>query len=321
MALGRGKLLITAMVIGLLGAWLLPPRAEAQLVNQVVAVVAKDVITLQELDDRIAEHIDELRQKYKGAELKKQIADLRHRALEVMINDRLAEHEARQMGFKVSDADVDLAIQGVLDTNKMNKLDLERSLAVQGLTWDAYREKVRTQILQSQLVYGTLRPKIFIPKEAKLKLYKERQDKYGGSKELVLGRIVLGLDQRQLGENLVKRLDGGADFAALAKEFSIGPEGKQGGQLGSFSLDQLSANLKQALTGLKPGQHTNLIQSAGGYQIFQLIGRKVDPGKSFEAVEPQLTEELVNRRIAAKFESWIAEVRKRSFVKVMPIKD
>ncbi len=310
---------IGAATAALIALTVLP--ASARVVNQVVAVVGKEVITLRELDERISEHLDDLARRYSGQELKKRVAELRSKALNLMINDRLAEAEARAMGISVSDADVDKAVESILETNRMTRQQLERTLATEGLTWESYRDKLRKQILQSRLVYRALKPKIFIPKEDKLALYNARKDQYKGDEQVVLRRIVLSLDQRELAETLKQRLDGGADFARLAREFSIGPEAESGGLLGSFSVDQVSARIREAIKGLEPGQHTAVVESPGGFQIFQLVERKITPGKTFEEVEPQLTEELTNKALAKKFEKWIAEVRKKSFVKIIPIKD
>lgn len=305
-----------------LAAMLIPGPAVAQgLVNQVVAVVEKDVITLAEVDGRIWNQVDQLEKRYSGDELKKKITELRSKALDAMINDRVAEAEARSMGIKVSDAEVDATVEQILKGNNIDRDQLERSLAMDGLTWDSYRKTLRRQLLQSKLVYTALKPKIIIPEDKKRALYEDRAEEFKGSEEVVLRRIVLGKDQGQLAESLVADLAKGADFGKLAEEFSIAPDGANGGLLGGFEVDQLSKTLQKALSTMKAGQSTPVIETRGALQIFQLLERKVDPGKSFEQVKDQLTEELIREAVAGKFDEWVKEVRKRRFVKLMPIVD
>jgi peptidyl-prolyl cis-trans isomerase C len=51
-------------------------------------------------------------------------------------------------------------------------------------------------------------------------------------------------------------LDGGAEFAELAKERSTGPSGPNGGDLGYFTAEQMVPEFSQAAAALEPGQHS-----------------------------------------------------------------
>ncbi len=300
---------------------LLTCPAQAQLVNQVVAVVGQEVITLAEVDQEIADQLAVLKSRYQGQELKEKINQLREKALDELINTHLAEIEAKRLGVVVQESEVDQAIEEVLKNNRLSRQELERNLAREGITWQRYRAKVRIRILASRLVYKELKPKILIPEEEKRRLYESRKDQYAAVVEVTLGRIVLPATNRDLIEKIETELRQGADFTALAERYSQGPEAKDGGLIGAFKLDQLSDKIKKAVADLEQGGISQPVEAGPNLQIFKLIKKKVIAGQTFKELEGQLTEELQQKALAAKFDEWIKQVRERSYVKIMKIED
>ncbi len=59
----------------------------------------------------------------------------------------------------------------------------------------------------------------------------------------------------------------GADFAALAREYSDGPSGPRGGNLGSFPPDQMIPEFSQATVKLAIGEVSDPVESSYGYHI------------------------------------------------------
>lgn len=68
-----------------------------------------------------------------------------------------------------------------------------------------------------------------------------------------------------------KLLDAGKDFGEIAKEKSIGPNAKKGGDLGIIHKGDLLPELDDALRQLKPGQISGVLKSEVGYHIFKRI--------------------------------------------------
>ncbi|MDE2516990.1 MAG: peptidylprolyl isomerase [Rhodospirillales bacterium] len=105
-------------------------------------------------------------------------------------------------------------------------------------------------------------------------------------------------------EDLIKQLDHGADFAALAHKFSQDPSGAKGGDLGWFSARQVDPAFAKVVFALKPGEIAQTpMENAFGWHVVQLLGlRTVDP-PSFAAIHDKLREQLIeelSRKVAAK---------------------
>ena len=69
--------------------------------------------------------------------------------------------------------------------------------------------------------------------------------------------------------DLKTQIEGGADFAALAKEHSSCPSGKQGGDLGEFGPGQMVPEFDKAVFSLEPGEISGVVETQFGYHIIK----------------------------------------------------
>ena len=67
------------------------------------------------------------------------------------------------------------------------------------------------------------------------------------------------MDEKAEAEALIAELDGGADFAELAREKSTGPSGPNGGSLGYFVKGQMVPPFEAAAFALEPGTYTECL--------------------------------------------------------------
>ena len=122
-----------------------------------------------------------------------------------------------------------------------------------------------------------VKSRIVVTKEDIKEYYDKHPEKYAGKKQYhlrsILKRVPEFSDENAIRtiiadmESIVKRLDQGEDFKALAKANSD-YLAEDGGDLGLFTLDELSSKIKWAVKDLREGQHTPLINTDQGLQIF-----------------------------------------------------
>lgn len=123
------------------------------------------------------------------------------------------------------------------------------------------------------------------------------------------------LKTRKEADEVIAQLNKGADFAKLAKEKSIGPTGKKGGDLGWFSPDQMVKPFADAVAKLKKGQYTKQpVKTRFGWHVIELEGvRKVNP-PSLDDVKNQLESEIRNHQVQA----YVNKLRKSAKVEMSP---
>ncbi|MBO0661955.1 peptidylprolyl isomerase [Jiella sp. CQZ9-1] len=98
-------------------------------------------------------------------------------------------------------------------------------------------------------------------------------------------------------EDVIKELEGGADFQKVAKEKSTGPSGPSGGDLGFFSQGQMVPAFEKAAFALKPGEFTKEpVQTQFGWHVIQVVETRDAPPPKFEQVKDQLQQLLLREK-------------------------
>jgi hypothetical protein len=119
---------------------------------------------------------------------------------------------------------------------------------------------------------------------------------------------------RTVGESLRTRLVQGADFAALAQEFSQDPgSGSSGGDLGTFGRGDMVKPFEDAAFALEPGEISDLVETNFGLHLIQVEEREMP---SFEENRDQFRAQLQNRRVAVAESTFVAGVIEAAGVEV-----
>lgn len=123
-------------------------------------------------------------------------------------------------------------------------------------------------------------------------------------------------------QQIIKDLQGGADFATLAKEKSTGPSGSVGGDLGWFSPAQMVKPFAEALAGMKKGEYSKTpVQTQFGWHVILLEDTRTAEPPTFEEAKPQLEATVRRQKVTEK----LNEMREAAKVKlnedVVRIKD
>jgi peptidyl-prolyl cis-trans isomerase SurA len=122
--------------------------AQEQVVDGIAAVVNKDVITFQELNVGVQQAKGELKARNIQAP---DDATLQRQVLQRLILDRIQAQEADRLGIKVNDKQVDAAIDGIAQRNKISTAQMKIEVAKTGIDWDKYRDTLRGEIRQDLL--------------------------------------------------------------------------------------------------------------------------------------------------------------------------
>lgn len=109
-------------------------------------------------------------------------------------------------------------------------------------------------------------------------------------------------------------IDGGADFAASAREKSTGPSGPNGGQLGWFGAGAMVPTFEAAVVELEVDEVSEPVQTQFGWHIIKLNETRVQERPALEEIRAELEEEI---RVAA-VEAHIAELEAGASVDQSP---
>ena len=176
--------------------------------------------------------------------------------------------------------------------------------ANQGLQEDqsvaASLEMARIQLLANAAVEQHLEANP--PSEAELReLYDERIANMSGTE--FKARHIL-LESEDEARDIITQLDGGADFAALAQEFSTGPSGPSGGDLGWFAPDRMVAPFSEAVQAMDVGAHSSEpTQTQFGWHVILLEETRDQQAPGLESMRVELTTAAQQQSVQSYLES------------------
>lgn len=119
----------------------------------------------------------------------------------------------------------------------------------------------------------------------------------GGDLEWNASHILVATEEEA--QSLIDQLNDGADFVALAQEFSTGPSGPNGGALGWFGTGMMVPEFEAAVAGLEAGEISAPVQTQFGWHVVKLNESRVSAPPALEDVRADLEEELRRQRVDA----------------------
>ncbi len=154
--------------------------------------------------------------------------------------------------------------------------------------------------------------------DAEARAYYERhKDEFTTPKE-VKARHILVKSQSEAGK-IYKKLQKGANFAQLAKKYSIDKaSAKKGGELGFFTRADMVKPFSDAAFSLKPGEISKPVKTPFGYHIIQVEEVKPPQQKSFKEVKEEIKKQIFQEKQQAAFDKLVAQVKKKWKVETYP---
>jgi len=304
------------------------PAYGDRIVDRVVVVVNEDIITLSDLNHSYAPILEKVkRHKYP---LKKQ-RHILFRAHEKILNDlidqKLADQEIKRSHLLVKEKEIDNAIDRLKRSNNFTDQEFRGELNRQGFTLERYREHIRNQILREKLIKRQVVSKIVLTQKEIQAYYEKNKDEFGGKPKYHLRNILKRLSsdddpeikkvQLQKIEAIMKQLLNGQPFESLARTHSDSPFAAEGGDLGLFSLDRVSPEIKAALEGKKVGEFTSIIETDQGLQIFYVQDIVQPKGKSLAEATPEIQNRIYKQILDKKFLEWTKDLRQKSSIKIL----
>ncbi len=116
--------------------------------------------------------------------------------------------------------------------------------------------------------------------------------------------------------SLKARIEGGEDFAELAKEYSddIG-SAQEGGELGWTNPGQMVAEFEAAMANAEVGLITEPVRSEFGWHILEVTGRRTEDF-SEQVRRNQVASYLREAKYEEELENWLREIREEAFVDI-----
>jgi parvulin-like peptidyl-prolyl isomerase len=288
--------------------------ARAEVVNRIVATIDGEPITAFEVG------------RYRA-----QLGDhpaTDQQILDAIVTERLLEKEAAARGIKSSPEEVEAYIKEIKQRGQLDDAAFNAALEGQGLTPEAYRERVAKELVKTQLVAREIRGRVSVSDEDVERYYEAHREEYRTGGGVTVRDIFLaippGADDAEIERirtravELREQASSRRAFARLAEEHSALPGAKEGGVLGSFEKGEMADELDRVVFSLEPGQVSEPVQTSEGFHVLR-VDEVVDAEyRPVGDVEDEIREKLYAEALEQRYQDWMKrDLRERHQVEVL----
>jgi parvulin-like peptidyl-prolyl isomerase len=307
-------------------------EGEAKLVDEVIVRVDTGVIMRSAFEAEQKRFLEGLKQEgLKGEELEKKFMEARPQILDYLINTQLLAQRAKELSINVEPQVNQQLLRLMKDQNCDTTDCLKQKLNDVGYDYDELKRNMTDEFSRQAVLYNEVeyRIRMEITEKEQRELYEKYKSapEFTEPAEISLSRIYIsfGKDAEQAlqrAKDIAVQCKGGTtDFAAMAKQYSEEPIGKEGGKLGpAIKVDQLTPEIKALVEKVPVGTVTDPVKLENGYYIFRIDDRKEEKVLPFEdeRVKQNIMSTLVNQQKGEQLEEYLNNLREKAFIEIDP---
>jgi parvulin-like peptidyl-prolyl isomerase len=235
---------------------------------------------------------------------------LEEEVLDGMITEKIMFLRAQELNISVGASELEDKIKEIKNDYGEDFISL---LAQENIKFDQWKEELKKEMLLQKLVAVDVNGKINISDDEAEDYYNEHRNNYRLEARVHVQQIVLrDFDKAQ---EVLMRLKTGEDFAKLAAKFSIGPEARQGGDLGYITRDIMPEPLEEAIFKLPINKISPVIQSSYGFHIFKILDSQPAKIRNFSDVKAEVIADIRALREEAAFTNWLNSLKLKAVIK------
>ncbi len=305
--------------------FLSPISLSQAVVDRVVAVVNQEIITLSEVEKWIDPLKEEIVTKDR-LERRERIEELRRQVLDKLIDEKLIDQEAKKSGIKISNKEIDATVDEVKRRNAVTQEELERALAAEGLTLEAYKKQIEKTLLRQKLITMSIKVETKAGEKELRDFYQKNVDRYRTNETYRPAHILLIVPKgatpeeireiRKKGEKVLERIKKGEDFGEMALLYSQDASAKNRGDLGYFKKGELLPAFERAARRLKVGEVSGLVRTDFGFHIIKLLDRKGLEPLPFEEVKEKVKADYYEGEMEKAFKQYISTLKEKAVIEI-----
>jgi peptidyl-prolyl cis-trans isomerase SurA len=307
-------------------------ESEQQVVDEVIAQVNDDVITLSMLKRESQERVNALKQS--GMPEQEAVAEVAKRQAELiatLVNETVLIQRGKELDLSSEvEAEVNRRMLEVAKEQGIPTIEkLDAAMRESGVDPVSTRQTLRVEIMKQAVIQQEVDRKIFFGStiDELRKYFQEHQEKFRKPENVTISEIFLSSAGKNEAEvkaralELVRQLRAGADFGAVASANSerevngvrTAPQTK--GKVGTFEVPNLREEIANSVKNVKVGAVSDPIRTDAGYQIFH-VDERVPGSTTATFNENQVREAITIERGEKAREEYLQGLRNEAYIKI-----
>ena len=293
----------------------------AKTLSKVAAVVNNSIISTYQLDQGVRNALSQRSQDSQLTE--EQFTQLQGQVLDQLISEELIRQRIKELNLKVSDTELDAAIEDVQSKNGLDRDGLVEALKTQGMTLADLRDKIKKEILQYKLLGQEVNYKVQVTQTEIREYFREHIDQYRAAPKVKLSHLSFAIPAGA-GETTLREIRHRADVCRdqllrgepFAQVLAGQGENATGNDMGVLVEQDLAEQLRTALIGLEVGQVTEPMIMNNQLHLFLVTERTPGDPNLFDRVSPEIESILTQQKTGTRFKEWSKELREKAQVDI-----
>jgi peptidyl-prolyl cis-trans isomerase C len=240
-------------------------------------------------------------------------AEVKRRAVDAAVDRALLLQAARERRVEPSEVDVERALLALRADYPDGQL--EAFLAQEKSTLDETKVRLREQ-LAIQRVLGDAAAAVAPAEDAEVRAYYAANPAEFAQPEQVRALQVVTRTREDAEKARARIAKSPSSFAEVARQLSIAPEARRGGDLGWFGRGQGMPEVFDACFKLQKDVLSPVVASPYGFHVFKVVDRRPAARRPLEAVRDEIAERLLRERRARAQEDFLAQLRARAKIEI-----
>ena len=255
----------------------------------------------------------ELRQIRAGGESDPITPPLRQRVLDDLVSRALLLQQARARSIAVGQDQVErafLRVRGEYPGTHFDDL-----LARERLSQAELKARLKEQLTVERLFADEVFPRVQVAQAEVEKWYADHPAEFQQPERVrVLQVVVSNRDEAATLRDKLRRDP--SRFADVARASSIGPEGKNGGELGWIGRGAGFPEVFDVCFSLPLNSVSDVVPSPYGFHVFRVVDRKGSSRRTLDQARGEISERLLRDRRTRAQEEYLASLRSRASIQI-----
>jgi peptidyl-prolyl cis-trans isomerase SurA len=273
---------VTVAILACVGLLPVSQARAAENTLRAAAVVNDIVISTYDLDQRV-----KLYMVTSGGQQSPEMAKrMRPQILRQLIDELLQLQEAQKSKVQVTSEDLEKSLKRIAQQSNVTVDTVYKTLDDNNIARSTLMTQIKADIAWQRLVQGRLAPRVTISDEEVDAAYLQALEA-SKQPQYLISEIFLAVDVpsaedtvKQNAQSIIGQLRQGANFPALARQFSQSATASSGGDLGWVVIGDLPASIADKVKSMAPGTVSEPIRAAGGYYLVALRQKRLAAGSA-----------------------------------------
>ncbi|MBI5644107.1 MAG: peptidyl-prolyl cis-trans isomerase [Deltaproteobacteria bacterium] len=239
-----------------------------------------------------------------------ELTELKKDLINELVEEELILQEAKRLKVFATEAEIGAEMEGI--EKDYGDEPFKEAITERYGSIGKWKAEIERKLIIKKTI-DNMASKVKIPEAAAKKYYEEHIKDYEKPEQVHAKMIVVSSYEsaRKIRAKVTR-----ANFAKVAKDESLSPENKSGGDLGLFGRGEMPREFEEVVFKLKPGEISPVIKTEYGYHIF-LVEQKIKGEKQkFGSARNKIVEKLKSDEADKVFTQWITNLKKNAKIDI-----